>query len=318
MSTQQLLDLYTLYANEVGNALPEHMDFTSERLFQEVNEQEFYGDLEEIIEGLGDESLEASEVFGTAQADLAEQDYLENFRRPDYSLMLLADFVYNAVQSGLNIGGFSEIAVAEGQTQYEAILSALLDELGEDWTPDQFANLVSCLTNEYYETRDTAVHTDFLNEADTNADLALGVVGQYEQALALDQLRAFAFDPNWNPEHDSDLLDQLLQAAVAMPATILGNDVSWVQRSFINYHNAYKQYHNWRLQLKADLELIELQMLDRQEGDDERSPLWWVGVIGETLLGFNDVFDAILTIRDIAMYGDWLGLGFLALDIAVP
>ena len=64
----------------------------------------------------------------------------------------------------MNIGGFSEIAVAEGQTQYEAILSALLDELGEDWTPDQFANLVSRLTNEYYETRDTAVHTDFLME----------------------------------------------------------------------------------------------------------------------------------------------------------
>ena len=41
-------------------------------------------------------------------------------------------------------------------------------------------------------------------------------------------------------------------------------------------------------------------------------------IVGETILGFFDVFDAIFTIRDVVQHGDIAALGFLAFDLLVP
>lgn len=101
-----------------------------------------------------------------------------------------------------------------------------------------------------------------------------------------------------------------------MPRQILGVDVGFVPDQLQFYYDSQKAVHDWRVELYNGIREVELAMLNREQTED--NPLWWVPMVGETILGFFDVFDAIFTIRDVVMYGDLAALGFLAFDVLVP
>jgi hypothetical protein len=129
------------------------------------------------------------------------------------------------------------------------------------------------------------------------------IAADYHAALALDQLRAIAYDPTWNPAADERLFGALGVAIAAMPREVLGVDIGFAQDGMQSYWQTAHDLHLWRLELKASLDRIEAQMLERAEGEQE--PLWWLLEIPLSIL--VEPLDWLFTIRDV-LQGDMVAL----------
>lgn len=127
--------------------------------------------------------------------------------------------------------------------------------------------------------------------------------------MTLDNLRKIVYDPAWNPAEEARLLAELDTAIGQVVRNILGVDIGFVQDGLRAFYLTSKQAHDWRMRLKAEVDRIELEMLERQ--DDERQSLWWVN---EIVLGILfEPLDWLFTARDL-LQGDLTALiGFLPL-----
>jgi hypothetical protein len=136
---------------------------------------------------------------------------------------------------------------------------------------------------------------------------AYRIAAEYHDALALDQLRQIVYDPNWNPAEDEVLFELLLTAIDGTPRDIdlivAKVDIGFVQDGLRAYWEQAKALHDWRLELKAYIDQIELQMLERADGEQE--PLWWLLEIPLSIL--FEPLDWLFTIRDV-LQGDMIAL----------
>lgn len=136
---------------------------------------------------------------------------------------------------------------------------------------------------------------------------ALYIASQYHDAQALDNLRKIAYDPNWNPAEEEQLLRELDVAIGQVTRTIIGVDIGFVQDGLRAFHSNAKKVHDWRMELKASIDAIEVEMLARR--DEEKPSLWWLAEIPLSIL--FEPLDWLFTVRDV-LQGDMLALvGFL-------
>ena len=124
-------------------------------------------------------------------------------------------------------------------------------------------------------------------------------LGRYYEALALDDLRAFAYGDS--EVDDVARLTELEDAILTLPRAIFDVDVSFVQDALLKYVNDLKQIRDLRVQLRAQLASVELNLT----GQEARPFLTWVDELLLSLI--SDIFDVIFSLREI-LRGNWLGL----------
>ncbi|MCA0453164.1 MAG: hypothetical protein LCI00_04235 [Chloroflexi bacterium] len=191
---------------------------------------------------------------------------------------------------------------------YDAFRDELFQRLGTK--SPTIEQLIACL-EELIDERvadDQSVEANY-DELSIELPHVYDITVQYHDALALDKLRQIAYDPTWNPGEETRQLAELYVAIKQMTRTIMGVDVGFLQSSLFQFHDAVKDAHEWRLNLKASLDHIETQMLERR--DEQSEPLWWLLEIPLSIL--VEPLDWLFTMRDL-MLGDWSALiGFLPL-----
>ena len=254
------------------------------------------------------------------QADLALEDFLSRKGPDDPILRALADMIIQASMENISLRGMHAF---DAESSHSEIIEALINQLGgENYTPDDLNNLVNLYTQEYYEHQDDPIlNRDPLNGGSYAAQFATSALtqsnaqnAQYLDAVALDSLRAVAFDPSWNPDQEAAQLAELNGAISTLEGkSVIGIDISWVAATFRQYYNERVLYREWRLKLRDDMMNVEVAMLNRQDDGD---PLWWVGMVAETLLNFVDVLEPLFILRD-AMHGDWFGVALGVGDLAL-
>lgn len=148
-------------------------------------------------------------------------------------------------------------------------------------------------------------------ESDYTAEISRSqdALARYYEAVALDSLRKIAYDPQWNL--DENLLNQFEAAIEAMPRTIVGVGVGFAQDGFRAHYRTLRRAHEWRIELRGQLNLIEAEMLRRQAEAQQPEPLWWLAEIALSIL--FEPLDWFFTIRDLLLGNAWALLGFLPL-----
>lgn len=290
----------------------------------DVGKASHYQDINQYISSYQDvQSLEQGEAlpfkrYADYQSDLALADFYERVFKTRDSALVEQNLLGIAVNLVATRAGRARVlGLDETETYTEnQIVEAIYEKLGSNPSIDDLVNLLEGL----YSSRERGpldpswMHEDAWPQDPEMIDLqnqqrmaALSVISQYHDAQALDNLRKIVYDPTWNPAEEERLLGELNTAIGQVTRTIIGVDIGFVQDGLRQFHDEMKKVHDWRMELKASIDAIEVEMLARR--DEEKEPLWWLLEIPLSIL--FEPLDWLFTIRDV-LQGDMLALvGFL-------
>jgi hypothetical protein len=209
-----------------------------------------------------------------------------------------------------------------GSSKYmtEAEVMALLDaQMGTEASLDDWMTYINGVSQGYGDWLTTINPLDFIINPEWAQDAARNVAGMseaYEAAAAWDILRQTVYDPSWSPAQERQLLDELLKQIGLLPDAILGVDVRFVRAGLLGYYALMRNFHNWRVKMKAVVDEVEVQLLN-QPTDQEHfvQALTAVFAVGSIALSiFFEPFDWIMSIADV-LRGDLSGVLFNLLPL---